>query len=277
MTSRSTRKGRNGSQTQFPGKFHDMMTYVETNGLESAISWVMNGKGFMINDPDKLVTILPLFFDQTKYRSFRRQLNMWHFERILDGPHKGAFVHPYFVRGNRGLCAYMSRQFQPPKVEIMGYQQLTQKNLMDKKGAQPFGPQAGTIADNTQKHFGSLRPNTSGVPSMFINNAMIGNTEIDTKNFAGNFLHISQCSSPIIVEDLPTHLDLEPNIFSCNEETTIEGNDDTTFYMPETNSSSANSLLEPVADVLDSIFEEIDDEPLELLQWTSPCASTIAV
>eukprot|EP00934_Nitzschia_sp_Nitz4_P002045 Nitzschia sp. Nitz4//scaffold749_size1402//574//1401//NITZ4_009324-RA/size1402-processed-gene-0.0-mRNA-1//1//CDS//3329557537//2045//frame0 len=99
-----------GSESQFPGRLHNLMEYVEQEGLQHAISWVLNGRGIQVNDPDSLVKLLPLFFSQTKYRSFRRQLNMWHFERIEKGPHKGAFIHPYFVRDNRELCGCMSRQ-----------------------------------------------------------------------------------------------------------------------------------------------------------------------
>ncbi len=39
--------------------------------------------------------------------------NMWHWERIIDGPFKGGWVHPYFVRGNKMLCTYMSRHGIP--------------------------------------------------------------------------------------------------------------------------------------------------------------------
>lgn len=106
---------RGGSTAQFPGKLHDMMDYVEKHGHEDAISWVMDGEAFMINDPEKLVEILPLFFSQTKYRSFRRQLNGWRFERILDGPNRGAFHHPHFVKGKKVLCSYMTRNTCPSK------------------------------------------------------------------------------------------------------------------------------------------------------------------
>jgi len=100
---------RGGSTTQFPGKLHDMLCYVESQGMQSIISWNFDGRSFMIHDPEKLLTILPIFFEQTKYRSFRRQLNMWHFERILDGPNRDSFHHPFFLRGNKGLCVHMSR------------------------------------------------------------------------------------------------------------------------------------------------------------------------
>jgi len=97
------------AQMHFPGKLHQMMSFVEENGLERILSWELNGMGIRINHPDRLVEILPFFFGQTKYRSFRRQLNMWHFHRIVDGPSKNTFVHPYFQRDDLALCSKMSR------------------------------------------------------------------------------------------------------------------------------------------------------------------------
>jgi hypothetical protein len=104
---------RGGSAAQFPGKLHDMLGYVEDHDIGSIIAWNRDGRSFTIHNPDNLVKIVPIFFEQTKYRSFRRQLNMWHFERILDGPNKGGFYHPFFVKGNKPLCAYMSRDAKP--------------------------------------------------------------------------------------------------------------------------------------------------------------------
>ncbi|KAG7349271.1 HSF-type DNA-binding protein [Nitzschia inconspicua] len=108
-TRRRLRRNRGGSESQFPGKLYDLLEYVSENDLESAICWARNGTAIMVHDPDKLVEILPKFFGQTKYRSFRRQLNMWHFHRIMEGPYRGAFMHPCFIRGNKQLLTYMSR------------------------------------------------------------------------------------------------------------------------------------------------------------------------
>lgn len=38
---------------------------------------------------------------------------MWHWERIVTGPLKGAWIHPYFQKGNKELCTYMSRHVPP--------------------------------------------------------------------------------------------------------------------------------------------------------------------
>eukprot|EP00980_Cylindrotheca_fusiformis_P014785 scaffold4026_cov117-Cylindrotheca_fusiformis.AAC.20 len=100
---------RGGSAAQFPGKLHDMLAYMDRHDIRGIISWNNDGRSFTIHDPGNLVKILPIFFEQTKYRSFRRQLNMWHFKRILDGPNKDGFYHPFFVRGDKDLCAYMHR------------------------------------------------------------------------------------------------------------------------------------------------------------------------
>ncbi len=109
MIAGNKKKKRSGNGSQFPGRLHDLMEYVEEKRIDNVIGWVLDGRGFIVHDPDRLMELLPLFFSQTKYRSFSRQLNMWHFERIEHGPSKGAFIHPYFVRGNRELSHAMSR------------------------------------------------------------------------------------------------------------------------------------------------------------------------
>jgi hypothetical protein len=106
---------RSGSMVQFPVRLYEMMEFVETQGLDSAIGWVLGGRGFMIHNPEKLTDVLPLFFGQTKYKSFPRQLNNWDFERISHGPNKGTYMHPYFVKGNRELCDLMSRRILKDK------------------------------------------------------------------------------------------------------------------------------------------------------------------
>ena len=141
---------------------------------------------------------------------------------------------------------------------------------------QPSYTQEIIATDNTHQHFESQMDNHHGVAPTFLGAGMIDNTEAKAKECEQIFFNVSQCSSPIMVEDLPNNLDLEPDVFSHSGEIKIDGNT-ATSYMPDANSTSINSLLEPVADVLDSIFEEIGDESSDLLQWTDPCTSTIAV
>lgn len=79
ITSSSDQKkviNRPSSVKQFPGKLHDLLTYAEQNGLDYIISWVHDGKAFMVHNQYQLLHILPIFFGQTKFRSFQRQLNV---------------------------------------------------------------------------------------------------------------------------------------------------------------------------------------------------------
>ena len=86
------------------------MEYAIEMGLEDVISWVNDGRAVMIHDPKKLMDgILPYYFSHTKIRSLERQFNMWHFERVVYGPYKGAWTHPYFRRDQKSLCSRMSR------------------------------------------------------------------------------------------------------------------------------------------------------------------------
>jgi len=123
-------KKRAGSESQFPGKLHDLMEYISNEGREDVVSWVDNGTAFVVINPEKLVDLLPRFFSQTKYRSFQRQLNMWHFVRILDGPHRGGWKHPYFIRAKRSLCRYMSRHLMkiPNKAFVVEHQTMNHQS-----------------------------------------------------------------------------------------------------------------------------------------------------
>jgi hypothetical protein len=99
---------------QFPCRLHQMLKEVEDEGLDSIISW-LPGKAqntFKVHKKAEFVDqIMPRFFNQTKYKSFLRQLNLWGFDRILDfGPLRGSsYRHPLFVKDQSELCYQMKR------------------------------------------------------------------------------------------------------------------------------------------------------------------------
>jgi HSF-type DNA-binding len=49
------------------------------------------------------------WFRQSKYTSFQRQLNMYRFTRIANGPDKNGYHHPYFLRGREDLTRHILR------------------------------------------------------------------------------------------------------------------------------------------------------------------------
>lgn len=96
----------------FPWKLYEMLEKCETDDRAIVISWLPNGKGFKVLNVPRFVTrILPIYFNQSKYKSFQRQLNLWGFERILKpGPEKGGYVHKDFLRGRPERLKLLVRQ-----------------------------------------------------------------------------------------------------------------------------------------------------------------------
>src|SRR5210317_92921 len=77
----------------------------------SIVCWQPHGRAFMVHSTKEFVNrIMPNYFNQTKYASFQRQLNLYGFSRLSHGKDKGAYYHPCFVRGQRNLCRNMIRQ-----------------------------------------------------------------------------------------------------------------------------------------------------------------------
>lgn len=88
-----------------------MLENAERDGYSHIISWMPDGKSFKIHadgslneeDEKAIVQVLKRTFNQTRFKSFLRQLQLYGFERIYKGPHKGECKHKFFVRGRRDL------------------------------------------------------------------------------------------------------------------------------------------------------------------------------
>ncbi|KAI2509439.1 hypothetical protein MHU86_4940 [Fragilaria crotonensis] len=52
---------------------------------------------------------MPRFFRQSRLTSFQRQLNLYGFRRISQGPDNGGYYHELFLKGRMGLCVNMKR------------------------------------------------------------------------------------------------------------------------------------------------------------------------
>ena len=104
------RKARGGKGIPFPLKLHQMLDEVENAGLTSIISWRSHGRAFMVHKRDDFVDcILPVYFQQNKFASFQRQLNLYGFSRISCGKDKGVYYHESFLRGRQLLATEMVR------------------------------------------------------------------------------------------------------------------------------------------------------------------------
>ena len=96
--------------TSFPFKLQRILDKLESDRNGAVVSWQPHGRAFMVHNSERFVNeLMPLYFNQTKYSSFQRQLHMYNFQRITFGCDKGAYYHPQFQRGNPALCQKMQR------------------------------------------------------------------------------------------------------------------------------------------------------------------------
>jgi hypothetical protein len=96
----------------FPQRLYDMLEQAEERGYDHIFSWMPGGKSFKIHptgarDATTEKAVVDVLkknnFQQTKVRSFLRQLNQYGFERTHRGPNKGECKHEFFVRGRRDM------------------------------------------------------------------------------------------------------------------------------------------------------------------------------
>jgi hypothetical protein len=94
----------------FPVRLHYMLSEMEKDGLQHIVSWQPHGRCFVVHDQEEFVkSVLPMWFRQTKFPSFQRQLNIYGFTRIAAGPDKGAYYHELFLRGKQFLAQRIDR------------------------------------------------------------------------------------------------------------------------------------------------------------------------
>lgn len=95
----------------FPSKLFQLLEDAEHKDFEDVVSWVLDGAGFKVHDRTKFVKeLMPLYFDQTHYQSFRRQLNLYGFTRVSKGGDKGVYFHGLFLRSERDSCHVLIRK-----------------------------------------------------------------------------------------------------------------------------------------------------------------------
>jgi len=101
---------RGGVRCPFPLKLHEMLDQIEKDGHSDVISWQPHGRCFVVHQPKEFVRyVMPLYFNQSKFSSFQRQLNLYGFNRITQGLDKRGYYHELFLRGKRPLTRKISR------------------------------------------------------------------------------------------------------------------------------------------------------------------------
>mmetsp|Transcript_17291 Transcript_17291/g.37744 ORF Transcript_17291/g.37744 Transcript_17291/m.37744 type:complete len:359 (+) Transcript_17291:94-1170(+) len=114
------RKGRTGT---FPQKLHQMLSDLERQeGGTDIASFLPHGRAFAIHKPRDFVKhVMSKYFRMSRFSSFQRQLNLYDFQRITEGPDKGSYYHELFVQGRPILSTMMKRN------KIKGVKNLKQQ------------------------------------------------------------------------------------------------------------------------------------------------------
>eukprot|EP00934_Nitzschia_sp_Nitz4_P003861 Nitzschia sp. Nitz4//scaffold118_size93875//43199//44649//NITZ4_004787-RA/size93875-augustus-gene-0.84-mRNA-1//1//CDS//3329533721//3851//frame0 len=134
----------------------------ENKDFENIISWEPDGKSFKVHKIKDFETkILPSYLQQTKLRSFQRQLIKYGFSRIQGGAARGAYQHPKFVKSNlsssrniekvkKGNAEASSREMdsgsQFPAAELLGPMSDYFKQAV--KESRPWSSRRGTTNTN---------------------------------------------------------------------------------------------------------------------------------
>jgi hypothetical protein len=99
------------SEHSFPFKLHRMLEHAKKENFHHIVSWVNDGSAFKVHNSRAFVEkVMPNYFDQTKYESFRRQLNLYGFRRVSRGVERGVITHPSFLEGARSMCGNVIRK-----------------------------------------------------------------------------------------------------------------------------------------------------------------------
>jgi hypothetical protein len=101
---------RGGVTTAFPQRLHELLDQIEADGFAHIISWQPHGRCFVVHEPKVFVdSVMPTYFNQSKFASFQRQLNLYGFIRLTKGADKGGYYHELFLRGKVSLAHKIQR------------------------------------------------------------------------------------------------------------------------------------------------------------------------
>jgi len=156
---------RGGVKVPFPLKLFQMLESIDLYSPEFSqfISWQPHGRCFRVHNLEQFrEQVLPKFFNHTQYTSFRRQLNLWGFTRLVEkgDPDIGAYYHEMFLRGKPFLCHGIIR------TPIVGGGNKKSSQDASKKSpkaepkfySMPPMPPPSKISTNSEPEFSSMPP-----------------------------------------------------------------------------------------------------------------------
>jgi len=155
-------KTTSNGELAFPWKLHVVLEESEKYGFQGIISWQGN-KAFKVHDQDRFENcVMNKYFNNTQYKTFQRQLNIYAFQRVTRGKYVGSYTHEFICRGNPDICRFMTRT----KVKKKGARSNNKKTNAIEKGHIPYEgnrvPPFIAFPSNLD-----LTPKTSGVSNSY--------------------------------------------------------------------------------------------------------------
>lgn len=118
----------------FPVKVYEMLEDADAKDFAHIVSWNSPGNGFMVHKKELFIhEIVPKYFNQTKYKSFQRQLSLYGFQRVTVGPNKGLRHHEKLRRGQYELVCQMKPVGYKPRgtTKMMEQRQQLQQDTLE--------------------------------------------------------------------------------------------------------------------------------------------------
>lgn len=181
----------------FPEVLYSMIMYCEREGYNDVISFFSHGRAFAIHRPRRFEKeFMPrFFFNMGKIASFHRQLNLYGFKRITEGPDNGGYWHRKFLRGRRDMLVTLKRK-STSKVKRSAQEQeeknLEEINPLDFPSMPPITPcpdYAGLNEGNPVTNFVHHHANVSaagvpGLPGTLLTSNLNMNLNLSTRSAA---------------------------------------------------------------------------------------------
>ncbi len=112
----------------FPWKLQKLLEDTEQNETTDIVSWLDDGSSFKVHKPKTFTEeIMPSYFSQTKFNSFRRQCYIYGFRLKRDG----AFFHPDFRRDNLEACLSLRRNQQEDRRRKKQHKDIGRSSVQD--------------------------------------------------------------------------------------------------------------------------------------------------
>lgn len=151
----------------FPCKVYDMLDDADQKGFQHIVAWNTEGTGFMVQNKELFTNeIVPLYFNQTKYKSFQRQLSLYGFQRIANGKSKGLRYHKKLIRGSRHFC----REMKPVGYKPRGLEKRENRQKQIAQKACPKVMPSVTVVEQAPSP--SESPATPSIPAVVSSNSL---------------------------------------------------------------------------------------------------------